>query len=133
MDAEQVKDWQWIIILITLATPYVILIINGIIRRNDKHEDRQDSVSNELKEEFKNNNEEVKKELKEMNAGLNKVQLSFGSQETKCHLARKTIFQNIEKMEGQIEDMKVDLSETKRDMIKQEQEIKTLFQKIEKL
>lgn len=122
MDAENLKAWQWVVGIITLATPYVILLVNSLIRIKNNHETRQDEFGKELKHE-----------LKKLNETLNTITVSQEGQKTTCMLTRKTVFQNIEKLEEEIKTVKEEIGNSRTEILKQKEETNKLIEKIKKL
>jgi C4-dicarboxylate-specific signal transduction histidine kinase len=122
MDEGNLKAWQWIVVVITLATPYVILLVNSLIRIRNNHENRQDEFGNELKHELKN-----------LNKTLNTIIVLQEKQKTTCMFTRKTVFKNIEKLEEEINTIKEDIRSSRIEVLKQKEETTKLIEKLKKL
>lgn len=109
-----IKSWMLVAAIITALSPYLILWISYLQKRNEKRENRQDTVDEGLKEHIEN-----------MSSSMVEMKSMLSRQETTCALTRNNISDNINRMEKDIRENRDSIAASNISIKALEEKVKT--------
>lgn len=109
-----IKSWMLVAAIITALSPYLILWISYLQKRNEKRENKQDTVDEELKEHIEN-----------MSSSMVEMKSMLSRQETTCALTRNNISDNINRMEKDIRENRDSIAASNISIKALEEKVKT--------
>lgn len=119
------ENWMFVIAIVTVITPYFVLVISNINNRKKTHEKKQDIE-----------NDSLKLEMKELNSNIADVKTLFSTQlstqQTTCDLTRKTVFQNVKKLDDEVIFLRSEVSNIKEELVIYREQTNQLIKKYEK-